>query len=169
MRRRSSHIIDAFGSFGSKNIGPISCIGSCSLEHVACACICGDFSGFHPPVYAFGHSPTITSCLPYKHSTSGPPQGFHSPATLWRPAASQPQGGTEVGCKESLQRASSGSPPLSLILYLLVLPCASTLPPPEAQTRLLAWHHRVAIEGRPTLCYTPSLLPESLSRAAVCT
>ncbi len=51
---------------------------------------------------------------PYKHSTSGPPDGLWRPATTWRPANSQPLGGIEVGWKVGLWRMASFEPtPLS--------------------------------------------------------
>ena len=61
---------------------------------------------------------------PYKNSTSGPLEGLLRPAILWRPAASQPLGGTEVGCKVRLRRLayseptpSSSNPSLCLLAF----------------------------------------------------
>ena len=45
-------------------------------------------------------------------------------ASISRPHLILPLGGTEVGCKVGLQRASWGSPPLSLLSFP-TLPCAS--------------------------------------------
>ena len=44
---------------------------------------------------------------PYKHSTTGPLVGHQWTATPWWPAASYPQGGTEVGCNAGLRRAAT--------------------------------------------------------------
>ena len=95
--------------------------------------------------------------------------------TLWRPAASQPLSGTELGCKVGLWRDSS--PPLSLLLYPLtpLMPPDSLLQrfwPPTAnlmfphclfqrQTQLTTKSHYVAIGGRSTVCQAPSFPHEA--------
>ena len=71
-------------------------------------------------IYVNGEFQPYDGSYPYKHSTSGSSECFRRPGTLWRPAISQPLGGTEVGCKvglEGLQRFASTEPtPFSLIL-----------------------------------------------------
>ena len=43
--------------------------------------------------------------LPINIAPVGPPEGLQRLATPWRPAASVPLGGREVGCKVGLWRA----------------------------------------------------------------
>ncbi len=50
--------------------------------------------------------------MPYKHSSSGPAEGLRRLVTPCRPATPQPLGGTGVGCKVGLRRAST-VPPLA--------------------------------------------------------
>ncbi len=60
--------------------------------------------------------------IPYKHSKSGLAEGLQRPATLWRPATSQPLGGTELGYKMDFWGlASSGTTSLSPDPSLCVL------------------------------------------------
>ena len=114
---------------------------------------------------------TRASHIPYKHSTGGPPEGLQRPlrpATPWRPVTFYPWCGMEVGCKVGLRRTSGGLPSLSLLFYPLTLffasclsvsqglasnsqPDASILPPPVAQPQLVAYCHRVASGGMPSL------------------
>ncbi len=65
----------------------------------------------------------IHVCVPYKHSSSDPPEGLQRPATLWRPGMSQPLGGTVMGWNLGLQRASGSWPPESLLLASLTILC----------------------------------------------
>ena len=114
--------------------------------------------------------------LPYKRTVSDPAGDLQRWVSTVGVCLLLPLGGTDIGCKVGLQKASCSSPPrgllppltlfwtswFSITLYLAPssLFATTTMLTSEVKILLAAYCHRMAIVGRPIVSQDTSLIPD---------